>query len=618
LTPPPLAERSSQTLRAARLARNSPSGNPFSDMKASLRRFRLAILAAVTSTTLGFVSCQQHTQTTPLAVGPAQTPTNSGPVEPLRLGTVDFPTSGSPAAQPHFLYGVAAMHSFWYEEALEAFARAAALDPKFAMAHWGEAMCYHRSYRPGSDYNAGRKALAKIKDVKALTRRERDYIEALRSLYGSSGSGDRAAYAQAMEKIYRTYPDDREAAAFYALALLGNRGSGSANQAKAGAIAEEVYRQNSNHPGAAHYIIHSYDDPAHASRALQAAHYYSQIAPDAPHALHMPSHIFVQLGMWREAASSNDLGWAASVDYVNRKQLTPTLRDYHNLHWLIYAALQQGRYAKATQLVDEFVRMRASRELASYSDRYINSALAAYLIETRRWDRADALFGAAPSQRGTVAVASSSSRVGEARDVELCGGTPAATKSSTPGSPVIVRNSTPAGTDTPAFLRAFSAAMARPALTDSDQKKVSTSSSKFPKLRELQLTGLARADSGDFPAALAALREAAAMEAKTPRPPGPPVEKPAHELLGEILLRAGEPKDAIVQFKISLERHPNRALSLLGRARAEAAAGEKAAAKTSYAKLLEIWQQADPGLPELHEARDFVGATNAVASRDAR
>jgi tetratricopeptide (TPR) repeat protein len=136
---------------------------------------------------------------------------------------------------------------------------------------------------------------------------------------------------------------------------------------------------------------------------------------------------------------------------------------------------------------------------------------------------------------------------------------------------------------------------------------------RFPKLRELQLTGLARANAGDFPAALAALREAAAIEAKTSRPPGPPVEKPAHELLGEILLRAGDPQDAMAQFKIALERHPNRALSLLGRARAEAAAGEKTAARDTYAKLLEIWQQADADLPELREARNYVNASKAVA-----
>jgi tetratricopeptide (TPR) repeat protein len=139
--------------------------------------------------------------------------------------------------------------------------------------------------------------------------------------------------------------------------------------------------------------------------------------------------------------------------------------------------------------------------------------------------------------------------------------------------------------------------------------------SPLPKLHELQLTGMARAHAGDFPAALAALREAAAIEGKTSRPPGPPVEKPAHELLGEVLLRAGESKGAIAQFKVALDRHPNRALSLLGLARAEAAAGEKTAARLTYAKLMDIWQQADADLPELREAREYIASGQALASR---
>ncbi len=566
------------------------------------RAFRLRVAATCSAVVLAHVSCQQTGGGSATAPSSQPTPASVGAASPLRLGTVDFPTSGTPEAQPHFLYGVAALHSFWYEEALEAFARAAALDPKFSMAYWGEAMCYHRSYRPGSDYNAGRKALEKISAVDHLTRRERDYISAARTLFGRSGSGDRKAYAEAMEKIYRTYPQDREAAAFYALALLGNRGSDSANQEKAGAIAQEVYRYNSNHPGAAHYIIHSYDDPAHASRALQAAHHYSQIAPDAPHALHMPSHIFVQLGMWHEAASSNDLGWAASVDYVKRKQLMPTLRDYHNLHWLIYAALQQGRYAKARTLVDDFIRMRSNRELADYSSRYINSALAAYLIETRSWNQAEAFFVTTDSGNElNRRIASRAESTGN-RALELCGEAAPAPKA---------RAAAPASSsanDTPAFLRAFAAVMSRGA----DGAK-SKGSMTFSKLRELQLTGLARAQAGDFAAALPPLREAAAMEGKTGRPPGPPVEKPAHELLGEVLLRAGDAKDALAQFKVSLERHPNRALSLLGRARAEVASGEKSAARSTYAKLLEIWSQADADLPELREARDYVAANSAAA-----
>ena len=562
-----------------------------------------ALLPILAGAALGLVSCQQHTGSVAAGTAPPARPAQLSTAEPLRLGTVDFPTSGSPAAQSDFLHGVAALHSFWYEEALEAFARAAAIDPGFAMAYWGEAMCYHRSYRPGSDYEAGRRALAKIKDVKRLTPRERDYIAAARTLFGTRGAGDRAGYAEAMEKIHARYPDDNEATAFYALALLGNRGRGFAQQEKAGALAEEVYRRNPNHPGAAHYIIHCYDHPEHAPRALDAAHHYSKIAPDAPHALHMPSHIFVQLGMWREAESSNDLGWAASVDYVKRKQLTPTLRDYHNLHWLIYAALQEGRYAKARKLVDEFVQMRSRNELASYGARYINSALAAYVIETRQWDLANSLFHDGPAAPPSPA---RSGPKGPA--IELCGGNAEPIGRLAPAGKAGGGTGPGTNTDTATFMRAFAAVMSGSAPPNGAARN-------FPKLRELQLNGLTQANANNLTAAIAALREAAAIEGKTPRPPGPPVEKPAHELLGEILLRAGDAHDAIKQFTIALERHPNRALSLLGRARAEAAAADLQGARETYARLLAIWQQADPDLPELREAREFVAAHRGLASR---
>ncbi len=514
----------------------------------------------------------------------------AGAGEPLRLGTVHFPTSGAAAAQPHFLHGVAALHSFWYEEALEAFARALKIDPGFTMARWGEALCYYRTFRPGSDHKAGRAAFEKIKDTTSLTKRERDYIEAARALFGKGTTFDGKAFAAAMEKVHLAHPEDDEAAAFYALALLGNRGgAGSTNQQKAGEIAQAVYRRNPNHPGAAHYIIHSHDDPARASRALDAAYHYSRIAPDAPHALHMPSHIFLQLGMWHEAAASNDLGWAASVDYVKRKALTPTLRDYHNLHWLIYASLQQGRYAKAGALVDEFVRMRAANELASYSARYISSALAAYVIETRQWNRADTLFAPALSSRTAAATTPASGA--PTRQLEICGAEPGppAPKKSGGGSSSL--------NDTAVFIRSYAAAA-----------RGDASAVKGTDIRALQLQGLAKAHAKDFDAAIATLRQAATTEGKTSKPPGPPTFKPSHELLGEVLLAAGKPADALEQFKIALDRHPGRAHALLGRARAEAAMRNSSAARATYTKLLDIWREADVDLPELREARDFVQA----------
>src|SRR6185369_10553330 len=204
-----------------------------------------------------------------------------------KLGRVEFPTSGSKEAQTHFLRGLAALHSFWYEEALEAFRESTKVDPDFAMGYWGQAMTYNHPLWSEQDIAAARQVLTKIKDSAKMTERERAYIAAVRLLYGEGDKPARdAAYSAQMEKVYRAYPEDLDAAAFYSLSLLGMAGGGKGYrlQAKAGAIALEVYQKNPNHPGAAHYIIHAFDDPDHAILALPAARRYASIAPEAHHA----------------------------------------------------------------------------------------------------------------------------------------------------------------------------------------------------------------------------------------------------------------------------------------------------------------------------------------------
>ena len=207
-----------------------------------------------------------------------------------KLGTVDFPTTGSPEAQTHFLRGLAALHSFWFDEALDEFRQSTKIGPDFLMGYWGEAMALNHPLWAQQDTDSARKVIATLsaRDRK-VTQRERAYINAVKVLYGSGDKLARdIAYSQAMEKIYRDYPDDQEAACFYALSLLGTvrpGDKGFERQLKAGQIATDVYKKNPNHPGAAHYIIHAYDDPEHASMALEAARRYAQIAPEAYHAL---------------------------------------------------------------------------------------------------------------------------------------------------------------------------------------------------------------------------------------------------------------------------------------------------------------------------------------------
>jgi tetratricopeptide (TPR) repeat protein len=519
----------------------------------------------------------------------------------LRLGDVKFAATGKAVAQPHFLRGVAALHSFWYEEALDAFQAALRLDPDFAMAWWGVAMTYHRPFLPGSDDEAGRRALAQIRDTSTLTARERAYIEALRAWFAEGTPAERArSYATAMTNVHRTYPDDLEAAAFHALSLLGHSWPDedvTARHIAAAEIASEIYRRNPNHPGAAHYIIHSYDEPELASRGLDAARHYARIAPDAPHALHMPSHIFLQLGMWSETTVSNEAAWAASEAWVQRKQLSPTLRDYHNFHWLIYSCLQEGRYARAAQLVQEFQQMR--KDLLPETLFFFQKAVAAFVVDTRRWDRADALF-AADASGGSI----SGSVRSTGKKIEICG-----SQFDQPATPGVQ----PA--DIPAFIRTLAAAATgAPDIAQRlDTLRAATGGDQampeFWRIRVLEIVAVSRAREKNFDIAIRAMREATAIEEDLGKPPGPPAAyKPPHELFGEILLQAGKPAEAAVQFKKNLLLHPERALSILGQARAEAAMGDKVAALATYAHFLEVWRHADSNLPELSEARAFVSS----------
>src|SRR5688500_11281962 len=331
-----------------------------------------------------------------------------------QLGRVEFPTSGSPQAQTHFLRGLAALHSFWYEEAVEAFRESTKVDPEFAMGYWGEAMTYNHPLWSEQDPAAARRVLEKIKETPKLTERERAYLNAVKVLYGD---GDKRArdttYSAAMEKIYRGYPDDLDAAAYYSLSLLGLVRSDDKSyrlQARAGAIALDVYQKNSNHPGAAHYIIHAFDDPEHAILALPAARRYASIAPEAHHARHMPAHIFLQLGMWPEAAASNESAWATSDAWMKRKNLSPNVRDYHSLHWLMYVYLQQGRYRKAEDLLALIKKTMSETTYENklrpgyYENNYANMA-AAFVIETERWDLATKLFPDSSMERSSAPAA---------------------------------------------------------------------------------------------------------------------------------------------------------------------------------------------------------------------
>jgi hypothetical protein len=526
-----------------------------------------------------------------------------------QLGRVEFPTSGSEKAQAHFLRGLAALHSFWYEEAIEAFQESTRADPDFAMGYWGEAMAHNHPLWSEQDIAAARQVLAKIKETPKLTERERAYLSAVKLLYGEGEKSARdKAYSAAMEKIYRVYPDDLDAAAFYSLSLLGLVKPGDKNyrlQAQAGAIALDVYQKNPNHPGAAHYIIHAFDDPDHAILALPAARRYADIAPEAHHARHMPSHIFLQLGMWPEAAASNLAAWESSDAWMKRKKLPLSVRDYHSLHWLLYVYLQQGRYNQAEQLLTLMKKVMSESTYdnklrpAYYENNYANMA-AAFLVETERWNLAAELFPESKAAPATSEQSATNANQGSH------GGHSAAQSAAT------VRASS-VNLTLPFFVRGLAAAVNGAAIEQSvtglealRSDKISGSGSVLT-IRELEISALSASMKKDHGKAIELMTKATLLEEQMSPPYGPPnLIKPTHELFGEILLRAGKPAEAAEQFKVSLLRQPNRARSLLGAARAAAQTGNQSGALTAYATLIEQWKQADDGLLELREARDYL------------
>jgi tetratricopeptide (TPR) repeat protein len=309
-----------------------------------------------------------------------------------RLGTVSFASSCNAAAQPMITRGVALLHSFWYEEAEKTFRAAADADPQCGIAWWGAAMSnYHQvwpaPYSP-AELKRGIEAAEKAKAAGAKTERERMYIDAIAAFFHGE---NRLAYESAMESLVAKYPDDDEARIFYALALVAHGMSQPTDktytyQKKAAGILNAMLKKHPEHPGIAHYLIHSFDYPALAPLALDAAYAYSRIAPSSPHALHMPSHIFVRLGMWPETIDSNIASAKAARDYAARNH--PGAMPFDALHaydYLAYAYLQRGEDEKAKALVDELATIK-SLDVENFAGYYALAAVPArYALERHQW-----------------------------------------------------------------------------------------------------------------------------------------------------------------------------------------------------------------------------------------
>ena len=487
------------------------------------------------------------------------------------LGRIAFPTSGPPDAQTHFERGVLYLHSFEYRAAREQFVAAQRLAPSFAMAYWGEAMTYNEPIWFAQDLDSARAALRRL-PVEAPTARERAYLQAVQVLYGSGTKEDRDyAYATAMRRLHEQYPDDPEAAAFYALSLLGtaHRGRDFRTYMRAAAVAEGVLEKHPEHPGALHYAIHAYDDPVHAPLGLRAARAYATIAPAAAHAQHMPSHIFVAMGMWDDAARANEASWQASQ---RKTPIDPG--GYHALWWLQYAYLQQGRFGDARKVLGTLERMAGDQPAPLLRFHVVQMRALQHVETGDSYGTGIDTSGLDLPARAAHFFAAGSDALnrGRRRDAEEALEALRALKGST------------AAPDAP-HAHAYAG----------DLQAVAT--------MQQQLAALLLMADGKSQDAIALMTQAVAAEERTPYEFGPPVPpKPARELLGELLLSLGRADLARVQFELSLMRTPNRALSLLGLARSFESSGDRAAALAVYRELHTIWKSADPEILQALEA----------------
>ena len=500
-----------------------------------------------------------------------------------KLGTVSFPTSCSPSVQKAFERGVALLHSFEYEVAQHQFEQVAQSDPQCAMAYWGQSISYYHQLwsRPTADDS--KKALDLVQKAQAIgkkTQRERDYIDALAAFFNGYAPADHEkhslAYSQGMAKVYKRYPKDHEAAVFYALSLLAssNDKTGEANAQKAIAILNQLFEQEPDHPGIAHYIIHSCDNPKFAGQGLAAARRYAGIAAASPHAVHMPSHIFARLGLWQDDIKSN----LAALEVANKQTGMHIHTMHHRMHsmdFLEYAYLQIGDDAKAKGMVDEILAFKkddVEQEFKDYFDAMAADFPAHYALERRQWKDALELQprpGIGPSEEAITYWARAIA-AGHLRDAAAA--QDAATK--------------------------YEALLAA---TVKGPKPYYAKGMKTDHQEVLAWVAFAQGKNDD------ALRVVRSIADEQDEKGKPEVALPAREMLADMLLALDRPQEALVEYEKSLRVDPNRFNGLYGAAQAAEAAKQPKKASEYYAQLLKNCDNGDHSdRPELAKAKTLL------------
>jgi tetratricopeptide (TPR) repeat protein len=518
-----------------------------------------------------------------------------GPQAGERLGRVKFPITCSSTARARFEPAVAYLHSFWYEKAGVAFDQVVAADSTCAMGYWGQAMSrFHLLWTPPPPPDLAFGLAAAERGLTfAPTARERDYLDAIATYYrdySTLGAKPRLeAYARAMEGTRARHPEDQEAAIFYAVALIAVGQANPtdttlANQKQALGILEPLFRKNPQHPGLAHYLIHAADSPRLAPLGLYAARRYAEIAPDVPHAQHMPSHVFTLLGKWDDVITSNSRSAASARRFESAEKLDAMWDQRgHALDYLVYAYLQEGRDREARSVVDEIgAATRGFPPNSLINDYAIAAVPARYALERGQWLEATRLtVRPAPFWRATEAITRFARALGGAKS----------------GDTLLARTEV----DSLAALEA--------AISGGGPQPYDWASQV--KIQRLAAAAWLARSRGQFTESVRLATEAADLDDVTAKHPVTPGQvAPARELLGDLLLDLNRSVEALQAYRKSLTRAPNRARSLYGAASAAERAGKRADARKYFGQFIALMVHADGERPEVSEAKRYLSAAS--------